>query len=324
MAENEYSMLWATSTSGDGADAYTSEETRTLWASMFTNGVMRSYLNSLAVSGTSSPISIATGAAVIQGFPYFNTGDAVSKAISTPSTGTTGFRVVVRVDWLGRAESAVTPPLYPATTQYTARIVVITSADGTATIPDAITTDGDTYDLTLATGTITTAGVIALTDARTYANARRSSRTRAFMVPPIGPATYNNINGSLMGNDSTSQFYGIFDVPRDYVSDMVVSALLLNANSMAPLNGNIRASLDIEHGWFNEDPWTHLIDGDETTVAITENERYIAVLATPMPSASAGDMVRLHFVRDGADALDTERGGALYFVSFKVTYTADI
>jgi hypothetical protein len=48
------------------------------------------------------------------------------------------------------------------------RITLVQSSDGVSAIPAAIQTAGTTWDITLATGTITTGGVISLIDARTY------------------------------------------------------------------------------------------------------------------------------------------------------------
>ena len=341
----EYSLLWATGTSGDGTDAYTSDETRKLWLAMFSNGVFKGYLNGLAVTGTASPIAVNTGAAIIQGHPYFNTA-SVSKTISTPSTGTTGLRVVVRVDWLGRVASTVTPPLYPATNQYEARIVVITNEDGTAAIPDPITTDADTYDLTLATGTITTAGVIALTDARTYAKARRediaaadiSNRTRSFFVNAdvyygyewAGTGyTYlhrDNINGRLMSSVD-SAFYARtgFLIPADYASNMTVTAIILHKQTDNP-GGNIRHEMIVEHGAIGESAWIHTVNVDEATLAIDNTDKLIAACTATLPNAATGDIVTAEWKRDGTDPLDTFNSvvpGYLYFVGFLVTYTAD-
>jgi hypothetical protein len=107
--------------------------------------------NGLAVSGTSSPMTLATGSACVYGFFYHCTvaGD-VTKA--TPSVGTTGFRVVLRAGW----------------TAQTVRVAVVSSADGVSTIPAVTQSAGTTWEISLATGTITTGGVITLTDARTF------------------------------------------------------------------------------------------------------------------------------------------------------------
>lgn len=109
------------------------------------------HLNELAVTGAASPVAVNTGAALVDGIPYENTA-SVNQAIATPSVGTTGHRIVLRASWAAQ----------------TVRITDIASADGVAAIPAAVQIAGTTYDITLATLTITTGGVITLTDARSY------------------------------------------------------------------------------------------------------------------------------------------------------------
>lgn len=119
---------------------------------MYGEGVMRGYGSELAVTGTSSPIAVAAGAANVYGSPYENTA-SVNVTVPTPVVGTTGHRIVLRKSWAAQ----------------TTRITLISSSDGVASIPAATQTAGTTWDLTLATLTITTGGVITRTDARTYA-----------------------------------------------------------------------------------------------------------------------------------------------------------
>lgn len=146
------SYLWD---SGGGGDASPHSESDT--ALMFSglssnNGVMPGYLNELAPSVVGASIRVATGFAVVDGHPYHNDAN-VDTAITTPAIGTTGHRIVLRASW--------------GATQ-TVRIFDIANTDGTAAIPAATTTSGTTYDVTLCTLTITTGGVITMTDARTF------------------------------------------------------------------------------------------------------------------------------------------------------------
>lgn len=156
----EKSIFWSAPTTGDGSAAYTETElfswlARTLLVDPATQGVHGNYANKLAVSGVASPLTVATGAATVYGIPYENTA-AVALAVPTPSVGTTGKRVVLRADF----------------TANTVRIVLITSADGTSAFP-ALTQDATraTYwEIALANLSVTTGGVITVTDARTFAH----------------------------------------------------------------------------------------------------------------------------------------------------------
>lgn len=150
----EHSSFWTTNGTGDGS-AYTQAQLAAMWKRLFTPsgyGVLFGYANELAVSGTSSPISVATGAAVVQGFMYENDA-AKSITVPTPAIGTTGHRVVLRVDWSAQ----------------TVRVVLKSSSDGVAALPALTQTINTVYEISLAGLTITTGGVITLTDERTFA-----------------------------------------------------------------------------------------------------------------------------------------------------------
>jgi hypothetical protein len=151
-APTESSRFWSTGGAGDGASTYTRDNlAESFRAAFLADATTQGVFNGLAVSGTSSPMTLATGSACVYGFFYHCTvaGD-VTKA--TPSVGTTGFRVVLRAGW----------------TAQTVRVAVVSSADGVSTIPAVTQSAGTTWEISLATGTITTGGVITLTDARTF------------------------------------------------------------------------------------------------------------------------------------------------------------
>jgi hypothetical protein len=116
-------------------------------------GVIPGILNELAVTSTgNNNITVNTGRAQVEGTVYENTASE-SKTTSSPAVGTTGRRCVLRKDWSAR----------------TVRITIISSADGTAALPALTQTDGVTWEIPLASFTITTGGVIgALTDEREF------------------------------------------------------------------------------------------------------------------------------------------------------------
>ena len=74
MAED--SILWTTDGTGDGASTgYTQTELiRWLRQSFLSDtsdeGVLKNYLNELAVTGVATPVAVNTGAAYVYGFPY--------------------------------------------------------------------------------------------------------------------------------------------------------------------------------------------------------------------------------------------------------------
>lgn len=153
----EASRFW-TSGTGDGpSGGYTMTEFYDFVRRLITTdmeasqGVLRGVANELAVSGTSSPLSVAIGAAMVYGLFYENTA-ALNLTVATPITGTTGGRVNLKADW----------------TAQTVRAVVQMNTDGTAAIPALTQTAGSEWNIPLATFTINTAGVITLTDARVF------------------------------------------------------------------------------------------------------------------------------------------------------------
>jgi len=150
------SMAWFTDgfdgAVGDGATPYTQEEWRAKEYTFFGDGVDPIDGNKLAVTGTASPLSMATGRAQVAGFHYWNDA-ALNLTVPTPTTGTTGGRVVLRAEWAGASEATV-------------RAAVKMSADGTATMPALTQTVLTTYEIGIASFTITTAGVITVTDTR--------------------------------------------------------------------------------------------------------------------------------------------------------------
>ena len=154
----ETSRFWTTDDTGDGplagytmADFYDFVRALLISDQEASQGVLRSVLNELAVSGASSPVSVASGAAIVYGFFYRNTA-ALDLTVTTPVVGTTGGRVNLTVDW----------------TAQTVRSVVQLNTDGTAGIPALVQTIGSAWSIPLATFTITMAGTITLTDARSF------------------------------------------------------------------------------------------------------------------------------------------------------------
>jgi hypothetical protein len=109
--------------------------------------------NGLAVSGTASPLTLATGAACVYGYLHFCT-TAGDLTVVTPVVGTTGGHVVLRADW----------------TAQTVRAVAVRNTDGVAATPSLTQTASTTWEIRLATFSINTSGVITVTDARSFAH----------------------------------------------------------------------------------------------------------------------------------------------------------
>jgi hypothetical protein len=165
----EQSLFWTTNDTGDGVESgYTATQWFALWRSLYTGhttnvgGVAPNYANQLAVSGSTSPVSVATGAALVYGIPFFN--DAVvTVAIATPVTQVRIDRIVLRATWAAQ----------------TVRIVRIAGTEGASEPPNLVQSAGSTWDIPLARVSITPGGSITLTDEREYLQ----------MVAPAGVGT---------------------------------------------------------------------------------------------------------------------------------------
>lgn len=157
MTEN--SIFWSTTDVGDGpAAGFSSSNIFEVYRSLLTGsvganygGVSPDYLNELAVSGATSPVSVATGAALVYGIPYFNSA-SVNVTVPTPASSTRIDRIVLRADWSAQ----------------TVRITRVAGIEGAGSAPALAQSAGVTWDIPLARVTITTAGSITLTDDRQF------------------------------------------------------------------------------------------------------------------------------------------------------------
>jgi hypothetical protein len=154
----ETSLPWPDTATGDGTAGagYSDDQWSDSWRKLLlhyraSRGVLKDYANELAATGGTSPVAINTGAAMVDGKLYENT-VSVNVVIPTPAGSTRIDRIVLRKDFAGQ----------------TVRIFKIAGAEGTG-VPPAITqTDGTTWDLPLCQVSITTGGIITLTDERRF------------------------------------------------------------------------------------------------------------------------------------------------------------
>lgn len=119
-------------------------------------GVLRGWLNELEVTGTSSPVSVATGAAIVYGLFYENDA-AATQSIPTPAAGFQRVDyVVIRRDWATQ-------------TARIARVIgTANAAGGPRLIPTLTQTAGGVYEIPLSAVYIDDAGTISAGDVRDY------------------------------------------------------------------------------------------------------------------------------------------------------------
>ena len=144
----ERSLLW-TNTGGDGGP-YSQDQLRLLQkvlagAGAVNEGVIGAQLNSLRPSSPgNNQVTIDTGRAMVDGTLYENDA-ALTINVTIPVVGTTGKRLVLRKSWSAK----------------TVRAVVISSADGTASLPALTQTDLTTWEIPIASFQHATSGVIS-------------------------------------------------------------------------------------------------------------------------------------------------------------------
>jgi hypothetical protein len=158
----ERSQFWSTGTTGDGTTTITEAQAIEWFRDIMipfasagpntAQGVLFGVLGELAVTGATSPVAVAAGAAVVEGY-YYKNDASVNVAIPTPAGSTRIDRIVLR------AQHGVTR---------TVRITRIAGIEG-AGAPAITQTAGTTWDIPLAQVSITTGGAITLTDQRTFA-----------------------------------------------------------------------------------------------------------------------------------------------------------
>lgn len=116
-----------------------------------TQYVCKGVLNELAVSGTATPISIASGEAWVYGAWYQNDA-ATTQAVSTPATNPRIDRLILRYD----------------STAQTVRIALLAGTAAASPVPPTLTQTASTFEVSLAQVAITTGGVITVTSERGF------------------------------------------------------------------------------------------------------------------------------------------------------------
>lgn len=155
----EKSFYWSNIAIGDGVySTYDDDEFSDIWRKMFmrdrtTQGYIERYENELRVSEPAGgTIRVATGAALVDG-KFYETDANVDTVVPAPAVSTRYDRVVLRKSWANQ----------------TVRVAIVQGVEG-AGVPPAVTqTDGVTWEISLATYSITTLSVITITDDRTPA-----------------------------------------------------------------------------------------------------------------------------------------------------------
>lgn len=160
--------------------------------------------------------------------------------------------------------------------------------------------------------------------------AKIANRTRKFFVPAT--AAYNSTDtatippqrvdpsddfgGFPLPDAKYCECFGHFHVPEYFVTGMTVTAMLIPAGT-----GNIRAQNSARYGACGAAASSHADSPAFGTEAVTADDRE-CVRSLSITSAATGDIVGMHFIRDGNNELDTI-GDEVSFFGWIVEYTAD-
>lgn len=203
-------------------------------------GVLEGVGDELALSGTTSPLGIGSGAAYVRGIPYW--GAATTAAYSTPVVGTTGKLVVLRATW-------ATATIAPA---------VISSADGDTAIPSPTQMWGTTWEIPLYELQVDTSGNVASSvDVR---------------VPISGPSTPRLPKLVARRTGPTSDDWSEYDVaPTDYLSaaDLIGGIQFGVALLTLPVSTNeatATITLPIPYTPGVAVPWASIMSGGESPI----------------------------------------------------------
>lgn len=113
-------------------------------------GVLKGLDGELEVTGTATPVSVAIGGAIVNGKFYYSSSPK-SVDVPAPVSATRIDRIVLRADYAAQ----------------TVRIARLAGAEGEAA-PALTQNDGVTWEISLAQISVTTAGVITVTDERVF------------------------------------------------------------------------------------------------------------------------------------------------------------
>lgn len=150
----ESSKFWAGISTGD-AGPYTDDMFSDVFALLFQSdrtlqGPIYGVLSQLAVSNPSGQtIRVASGAALVDGKIYTNTSN-VDFTGAVPASGTNYYTIVLRKNFAAQ----------------TVRVDIL--GPSTTSAPAVTQTDGTTWEISIATVTITSAAVVTVTDTRKF------------------------------------------------------------------------------------------------------------------------------------------------------------
>lgn len=223
----ETSRPWGGTTVGDATLApYTADAWTDMWRKLFltdrtTQGVIKGYGNELAVTGSASPVAVNTGAAVVDGNFYENDA-SLNVAIPTPAGSTRIDRIVLRKGFSAQ----------------TVRITRIAGVEGGGA-PAVVQIDGTTWDVPLYQVSITTGGVITLTNERTFGLTPLATSLDTRIINDKTPVSHATTTLTMVKNIAVS---GILN------SDLLKFSVVFGADANIGMKVSVRVLISgVEH-----------------------------------------------------------------------------
>lgn len=222
----EISRPWDGIVLGDSGP-YSDDLWTDVWATLLgpavaTEGVFFEQLNELVLTGVATPVSIATGRALVDG-SWYESDTAVTQAIGTPGVGDERIDLVVlRKDWA-------------------LQTIRITTIAGAAAVPPAapplpVQNDGVTWDLPLWEVRINDAGVITI------------FRDRREFLGQYEPAGYSTPNDWYVEDEFDWSVQAIADGDHIKQWGVTIDAGAGNSITILDESGSVAGAIRLSHG----------------------------------------------------------------------------
>jgi hypothetical protein len=309
------------------ADAFSNWYEKMFCSDSTNESVISNIGNELAVTGAATPLSINTGSALVNG-KFYNNSASTTLAIATPAGATRIDRVILRADYAAQ----------------TVRLVLLAGAEGGAA-PALTQVDGTTWEVSLAQASITTGGVVTVTDERGFLHfntdvetamiedsavtaAKIANRTRTIFIPAVHAQNQTDAAaimmttsglGWIMPDNKACAAFGFFSVPSDFVSTATLKPVMIAQSA-----GNAYIRTVVQYSAIDETFPTHTDTcngvGYSTVACGNDTLEYGATVTLSTPAA--GDFFKVSTTRDGTDGTDTLTD-SLTLHGWLLSYTAD-
>jgi hypothetical protein len=268
-------------------------------------GVLKGVGNHLAVTGSASPIAVNTGAALVNGRYYKNTA-SVNINVSTPSSATRIDRVVLRVNYSAE----------------TITLQLLAGSEGGAA-PALTQIDGTTWEISLAQVSITTGGVITLTNERKWCKVR-GAFLKGHIMPFSGTFSGHYPVDPDLGTADTDWHLCNGDTEGGVVTPNLADQFVIAAGSTYTA-GSSGGAATHTHGIgsyaaANESTHTHSLSGLTIAAESSHTHGYGTLATNNAGSHTHGATTGVYWINESSPSADlSTAGGHTHSVSSGAT-----